>query len=140
MASDVRVLLVDDDSMDVMAVQRAFAKAQLSNPLIVAKDGSRALNILRGEDTNRPLERPYVVLLDLNMPTMNGFEFLDELRQDPGLRGTVVFVLSTSAHDQDRTRAYSHNVAGYILKSKLGENYRALTTMLSAYWDLVELP
>ncbi len=127
----VKVLLVDDDAMDVKAVTRAFAKQQLPNPITVAKDGQEALDILRGESGKPRLDPPMLILLDLQMPRMNGFEFLRALRADAKLKDTRVYVLTTSSHDVDRRQAWARDIAGYILKgdsnafSKLGELLRA---------------
>src|SRR5581483_9613965 len=107
------ILLVEDDEVDVMNVQRAFKKNNVANPLYLAGNGVDALETLRSGQmpANRRL-----VLLDLNMPRMGGIEFLRELRADPELRGTPVVVLTTSNDDRDRVEAYNLNVAGYILK------------------------
>ncbi len=139
-AREVHVLLVDDDVVDVKAVKRAFAKHGLENPMTIAKDGQEALHILRGEAGRPRLEAPYVILLDLNMPRMNGLELLDVLRSDVSLRRAVVFVLTTSAHDQDKLAAYDRNVAGYVLKSQVGSDGCRLAAMLRAYCELVSLP
>jgi CheY-like chemotaxis protein len=135
----IQILFVDDDTIDVMAFKRAMKKHKLLNPIHTASNGLEALKILRGDGTQPPLERPYIVLLDLNMPRMNGLEFLDELRQDPALHGSVVFVLTTSEDDRDKTAAYSHHIAGYIVKSHLGHDFVNLLSMLQPYWRIVEL-
>ena len=80
------------------------------------------------------------VLLDLNMPRMNGIEFLEEIREDPRLRKLVVFVLTTSKADEDKVAAYEKNVAGYIVKSDVGNDFMRVVTMLDHYWRVVELP
>ena len=89
----LNILLVEDDQVDVMNVKRAFDKNRIGNPLYVAEDGIRALEILRS--TEMPRDRR-IVLLDLNMPRMNGIEFLKALREDPALHMTPVVVLTTS--------------------------------------------
>ncbi|MBW3534046.1 MAG: response regulator, partial [Gemmatimonadetes bacterium] len=109
----LNILLVEDDQVDVMNVQRAFKKSRITNPLWVAENGIEALENLRGGKI--PLHR-LLVLLDLNMPKMNGIEFLRELRPDHELVSTAVVVLTTSNDDRDRVEAYNLNVAGYILK------------------------
>ncbi|GIW79375.1 MAG: two-component system response regulator [Gemmatales bacterium] len=136
----VHVLLVEDDEVDVEAVKRSFQKARIANPLHVASDGDDALNILRGQGGKPPLPRPYVVLLDLNMPKRSGLEFLREVRRDPALHDSVVFVLTTSNNENDRTAAYDLNVAGYIPKPKVGEEFLEMVRMLDYYWRVVELP
>lgn len=134
------ILLVEDDEVEAMALKRAFKQQKIENPIIVAKDGLQALATLRGEDGCQAIERPYIILLDLNMPRMNGIELLDELRADADLRDSVVFVLTTSATEEDKVKAYKFNVAGYMVKSDVGEKYNKVIAMLNAYWDVVALP
>jgi CheY-like chemotaxis protein len=105
-----------------------------------AEHGRAALAVLRGEDPTRKVTTPVVVLLDLNMPVMNGFEFLAELRHDPLLHDTVVFVLTTSASDLDRTRAYDHVIAGYLVKSALGPQFAKLARLLGSMAETVAFP
>ena len=136
----VNILLVEDDEVDVMAVKRAFRELKIANPLIEAKDGIEALEILRGVNGHVPIPRPLVILLDLNMPRMGGMEFLDELRKDPDLHRCVVFIMTTSADEQDRVRAYDKNVAGYVLKHNPGHSFIDAISMLQHYWRVVELP
>lgn len=131
------ILLVEDDEVDVMNVRRAFKRNNILNPLFVAGDGIEALEKLRGElaQTERRL-----VLLDLNMPRMNGIELLRELRADPQLRSLPVVVLTTSNDDRDRVNAYDLNVAGYLLKPVTFINFVELMAALNKYWTLVEMP
>ena len=109
----LNVLLVEDDELDVMNVTRAFRKHGMDDNLFVAGDGIDALEQLRSG--NLPRER-LLILLDLNMPRMNGIEFLQELRKDPTLHRTPVVVLTTSKDERDLVDAYELNVAGYIIK------------------------
>ena len=95
--AEVNILLVEDDEVDVMAVKRALKTLKIANPFFRAADGIEALEMLRGTGGKKQLPSPYIVLLDLNMPRMDGLEFLDELRQDPALHRSVVFVMTTSA-------------------------------------------
>jgi len=134
------ILLVEDDEVDVMAVKRAFRDLKLANPLHVARDGLEALSILRGDDGKTALPLPYIILLDLNMPRMSGLEFLEELRKDPKLHSSIVFVMTTSAAEEDRVRAYNYNIAGYVLKHSPGRTFLDAITMLEHYWRVVELP
>lgn len=122
-----------------MAVRRAFRSHKIANPLVVAGDGIEALEVLRG-DKGPPLPRPYLILLDLQMPRMNGIEFLEAIRKDPEHGTAVVFVLTTSNADKDRTAAYREHVAGYLVKSTMGQDFIHMVTMLEAYWRIVELP
>lgn len=133
-------LLVEDDDLDVVAMQRTFRKLQIANPLVVARNGREALDVLRGENGAMRLTRPFIVLLDLNMPQMNGIEFLDAVRQDPDLTTLIVFVLTTSSDDQDRVAAYNRHVAGYIVKAQPEDTLPKAIEMLNHYWRIVELP
>lgn len=131
------ILLVEDDEVDVMNVLRAFKKNNILNPVFVAGNGIEALEMLRNGEV--PAERR-MILLDLNMPKMNGIEFLRELRADDGLSATPVVVLSTSDDERDRVEAYNLNVAGYILKPLTFVNFVEAMATLNRYWTLVEMP
>jgi CheY-like chemotaxis protein len=133
----MKVLLVEDDQVDVMNVQRAFRKSHILNPLFVAGDGVEALELLRGG--NVPA-RGLLVLLDLNMPRMSGIEFLREVRRDADLKHLPVVILTTSDDERDRVEAYNLNVAGYILKPVTFLSFMEAMTTLNKYWELVELP
>ena len=133
----VTILLVDDDDVDYMAVQRAMRQLRLLNPLVRARDGIEALAILTSLDT---IKGPYLILLDLNMPRMNGFEFLEQIRSDPSLSSSVVFMLTTSSTDEDRMKAYSHHVAGYMVKTDIKDGFNNIFNMLEGFWRIVELP
>lgn len=140
MGREVTLLLVEDDQIDVMAVKRAFKERKIANRLEIAGDGVEALEILRGSDERPALPSPYIIILDLNMPRMNGFQFLDEVRADPDLRQAVIFVMTTSKDDTDRAKAYSQNIAGYITKSEFDTSYVDAVSMLEAYSKVVVLP
>ena len=133
----LNILLVEDDELDVMNIKRAFERNKIANPLYVAGNGIEALELLRAGEV--PEERR-LILLDLNMPRMNGIEFLRELRQDPVLRLTPVVVLTTSDDERDRVEAYNLNVAGYILKPVTFVNFAEAMATLNKYWTLVEMP
>jgi len=133
----LNILLVEDDDVDVMNVRRAFEKAHITNPLFVAADGLEALEKLRSGEV--PNNRR-MVLLDLNMPRMNGIEFLRELRKDPQLSAIPVVVLTTSTMDRDKFDAYQLNIAGYLVKPVTFSNFCDLIVTLNKYWALVELP
>jgi CheY-like chemotaxis protein len=133
----LHILLVEDDQIDQMNVKRAFEKNNIMNPLHVAENGLEALEMLR--DGRVPDSRR-LVLLDLNMPMMNGIEFLKTLRADEKLSATPVVVLTTSNDEQDKVNAYNLNVAGYLLKPVTFSNFVELTAALNKYWTLVEMP
>ena len=132
----VQVLLIEDNEVDIEAVRRAFDKHRIANPMLVARDGRAGLDALRSGQ----IRRPYVILLDLNLPRLSGLEFLRELRGDPRLGDSVVFVLTTSKRDEDKVSAYRHHVAGYMVKGEVGEGFLRLVDMLGAYWRIVQLP
>lgn len=137
----VSLLLVEDDEVDVMNVMRAFKKNQITNPVHVAGNGLQALAKLRGSDGEEKLNpKPKIILLDINMPKMNGIEFLKELRNDPELRSISVFVLTTSDEEKDRMAAYDLNVAGYILKPVEPDKFMVAVKTLDVFWSLIELP
>jgi len=133
----LNILLVEDDELDVMNVQRAFKKNNVLNPLYVAGNGVEALEMLRGG--SMPKDRR-LILLDLNMPKMGGIEFLRELRADPELKATTVVVLTTSDEDRDKVKAYDLNVAGYILKPVTLVAFVEIMATLNKYWSVNELP
>ncbi|QSX36777.1 response regulator [Shewanella sedimentimangrovi] len=133
---EVTIFLIDDDDVDYMAVERAMRQLKLLNPLVRARDGVAALEMLRRGD----IAGAFIILLDLNMPRMNGLEFLRELRHDPDLASAVVFVLTTSRADEDKLAAYSYNVAGYMVKSDIKDGFLNILNMLDGYWRIVELP
>lgn len=136
----LHILLVDDDEVDVMNVQRAFKKNNIVNPLYVAGDGIEALALLRGDGAVAVPDQRRLVLLDLNMPRMNGLEFLRALREDPELRGITVVVLTTSDDDRDKVEAYNMNVAGYIVKPVTFAAFVEAMATLNKYWAINELP
>lgn len=133
----LNILLVDDDEVDVMTVKRAFSKANITNRLFVASNGVEALEMLRG-GTIPNIRR--LILLDLNMPKMNGLEFLREVRNDPALAPLTVVVLTTSNEDRDRVDAYQLNVAGYLLKPVTFHTFADVMATLNKYWTLMEMP
>lgn len=133
----LNILLVEDDEVDVMNVRRAFKKNNIANPLFVAGNGIEALEQLRNGSI--PVDRR-IILLDLNMPQMNGIEFLKTLRADPVLNLTPVIVLTTSNDERDRIEAYNLNVAGYLLKPVTFTSFCEVMAALNKYWALVELP
>ncbi len=138
----LNILLVENDELDVMNVRRAFKKNGILSPLYVAGDGIEALEMLRrrgGDPPACPAERR-IILLDLNLPRMNGIEFLRALRADRDLRPIPVVVLTTSGEERDKVDAYHFNVAGYILKPLTLSSFTETMAALNKYWMLNELP
>ncbi len=139
--NNISILLVEDDEVDVMNVQRAFKKNHIKNIMHVAGNGLQALAMLRGTEGEEKLcPLPKIILLDINMPKMNGLEFLRELRSDNDLRSISVFVLTTSDEEKDRVAAYDMNVAGYILKPVEPGKFMEAMKTLNVFWALIELP
>jgi CheY-like chemotaxis protein len=130
----VTILLVEDDEVDVKALKWAFDKLKVANPLVIARDGTEALEMLK------ELPRPYLVITDINMPRMNGIELLRKIRATPELRDAIVFVLTTSNDEQDKIDAYDLNVAGYMLKTDMGTSFSRAISLIDNYWKVVEFP
>ncbi len=138
--TDIKILLVEDDDGDAKAVVRAFKRANIGNPIIRAQDGVEALAYLMGEGRSAQARPPILLLVDLNMPRMNGIELVRALRADQDLRRTVVFLLTTSKREEDMAAAYDLNVAGYIVKQNAGVDFLNLVGMIDSFWKIVELP
>lgn len=134
------LLHVEDDDICIMGLERAFKKAKIANPISFAHDGVDALDMLRGTGGRERFSRPYLILLDLNMPRMGGVEFLNELRKDEDLKKSIVFIMTTSSADKDKVNAYNLGVAGYILKTNPANAFLEATTLLNVYWRVVEFP
>ena len=137
---EITIVIVEDDDGDIKTVRRAFAQAGVVNPLVRAVDGVQALEILRGTEVRGPLQPPYIILVDINMPRMNGLDFVRALREDPALKGSIVFMLTTSKHDADKLAAYELNVAGYILKDHAGTEFLDFVQLIGGYTRIVEMP
>lgn len=135
----LNILLVEDDEVDIMNVERAFKKNNIANPLFVSRNGIEALQMLRreGEQLTPSLD---IILLDLNMPRMGGIEFLQNLRSDHQLKHKSVFVMTTSEEESDKVAAYDLNVAGYVLKPLSFESFSRAVVVLNHYWHLCEQP
>ncbi len=131
---EVNILVVEDDEIDVMALLKAFKKLKIANPVTVAKDG------IEGWEAIQNLARPYLLILDINMPRMNGIEFLEKIRASEKFHDSIVFILTTSTDDQDKFEAYNLNVAGYMLKSDMGTSFIRAIEMVEQYWKIVEFP
>ena len=137
----IKILLVEDDDVDAFAIQRGFEKEKISNTILRARDGVEALEFLRGGEQGEPrLERPFLVFLDLNLPRMDGFQVLKTIREDEALKDTVVFVLTTSTREEDRVRAYGHNVSGFVSKANAGRDFIHVVQLIEHFWRVVELP
>ena len=136
MRSKKPVLLVEDDQIDVMAIKRAFKVIKITNRLNVANNGEEALAYLRNSEN----EKPCIILLDLNMPKMNGIEFLTIAKQDELLRKIPVVVLTTSREDQDKADSFNLGISGYMVKPVDYKRFVEVIKTIDLYWTLSELP
>jgi CheY-like chemotaxis protein len=135
----LNILLVEDDDGDAKAVHRAFASAKIANSIHRAVDGIEALDMLKGTNGKAKLPSPCLLLVDLNMPRMNGIQLVKALREDIDLRHSIVFILTTSKREEDKEAAYDLNIAGYIVKEKAGADFLKLIDLADSYWRLVEM-
>ena len=130
------ILLAEDDKVDAMTVKRAFKDLKVSNPLVHTINGEEALQYLK----NNGHQKPCVILLDLNMPKMNGIEFLKVIKADDAFRSIPVIVLTTSKEEQDKNESFKLSVAGYIIKSVDYKKFVDAIKVIDLYWTLSELP
>ncbi len=136
----VTILLLEDDDGDAKAIQRALRKAKVVNTIVRAIDGVEALEMIEGNHAQKPLTEPFMLLVDINMPRMDGIEFLRHIREQPRLKRVIAFVLTTSSRDEDVIAAYDLNVAGYVLKDNVGKDFLNLIKLLDCYWRVVRFP
>lgn len=114
--AEKKILLVEDNDLDVVIVQRLVRRLGLNYPIVRAKNGEEALAILRPESGEVGLTPPFTMIVDINMPRMNGFELLDEIIDDPVLSGVPIYILSSSDSDRDKKRAKQYRIRGYVVK------------------------
>jgi CheY-like chemotaxis protein len=136
MKSQKPILLVEDDRVDQITVKRALKDINVTNQLIIVGNGEEALEFLRDEKN----EKPSIILLDLNMPKMNGIEFLKLAKQDNSLKRIPVVVLTTSKQDQDKIESFNLGVAGYMIKPIDYMQFVDVIRTINMYWTLSELP
>lgn len=130
------ILLVEDDRVDAMTVQRALRELHVLNPLVHVENGEEGLAYLRDPGKDRPC----LILLDLNMPVMSGIEFLQAVKADPALRRYPVVVLTTSEEQQDKVQSFDLGVAGYMRKPVDYRQFVELVRSIDTYWTISELP
>jgi CheY-like chemotaxis protein len=128
------ILLIEDDEVDVIAIERAFQTAKITNPLVVANNGEEALNLI-----HKKVFPPFVTLLDLNLPKISGIEFLKHIRNNPRLKKMIIIVLTSSDSDKDICKAYEHQVAGYITKPINSSELANKLSSFNTYWGNCEL-
>lgn len=133
--SKATLLVVDDDEIDREIILRALAEHGLEVPVAYAANGNEAIEIMKAET-----DTAFVVLLDLNMPVLDGFETLDVIRNDPDLMKTPVFILSTSDEERDIDQSYRMGISGYLRKAEIDEGMERIISLLRAYIETVKLP
>ncbi|MCT9932656.1 response regulator [Planotetraspora sp. A-T 1434] len=137
----IEVLLVEDDPGDVLLTQEAFAYNKVGNRLHVVNDGEQALAFLRGEGLYGSAPRPDLILLDLNLPRVDGFEVLQEIKNDPALRGIPVVILTTSEAEQDILRGYDLHANAYVSKPVDFDQFIRVVRQIDDFWvTVVKLP
>ncbi len=134
--TDKSILLVEDDQVDVMTVMRALNEIKVTNPVVNLENGEEALRYLRDPGKDKPC----IILLDLNMPIMNGIEFLQVMKQDARLRRIPVVVLTTSEEQQDKINSFDLGVAGYMAKPVDYRQFVEVMRTIDAYWTISEVP
>jgi len=136
MRSKKPILLVEDDKVDTMSIKRALDEIKVTNRLDIAGNGEEALLFLRNPENKKPC----VILLDLNMPKMNGIEFLKIAKKDKRLRRIPVVVLTTSEEEQDMINSFDLGVAGYMIKPVGYQKFVEVVKTIDLYWTLSRLP
>jgi CheY-like chemotaxis protein len=130
------ILLVEDDEVDIMTIKRALKEIHVVNPVMSQENGEQALAYLR-DPAN---EKPCIILLDLNMPVMNGIEFLQVAKNDDELKRFPVVVLTTSEEQQDKVNSFNFSVAGYMAKPVDYRQFVEVMRSIDLYWSISELP
>ena len=136
MRNNKPILLLEDDYVDALTVKRALKELRITNPLQVAGNGEEGLDYLRDKNS----QQPSIILLDLNMPRMNGIEFLQIVKQDDELRRIPVVVLTTSSEHPDKIESFNLGIAGYMSKPVDYTKFIEVIRTIDLYWTLSELP
>ncbi len=135
MKTHFSILLVEDDQVDAMTVTRALKDIKAPNPLVHKTNGIEALNFLK----EKSKQKPGIILLDLNMPKMNGIEFLQHIKADDELKRIPVIVLTTSNEQRDKVDSFNLGVAGYMVKPVGYQEFLAVMYEINTYWTKSEL-
>jgi CheY-like chemotaxis protein len=130
----LKILLIEDDAIEVMKFYRVLKTLNLNHKIIEANNGEEALEIL-----NKKVDLPDIVLLDLNMPKLNGIDFLKILKKDTDLMYIPTIILSTSSNLVDIKQCYEIGIAGYVIKPLKFEDYKERILKLINYWEINEL-
>ncbi|MDO5968654.1 response regulator [Flavivirga aquimarina] len=134
MKTNLNILLIEDDMIEVMKLNRAISSLQLTHKITEANNGEEALKVLELKD-----RLPDIILLDLNMPKINGIEFLSILKNDERMKYIPTIILTTSSNQKDLLECYKIGIAGYILKPLKYEDYITKIEKLLDYWSINEL-
>jgi CheY-like chemotaxis protein len=140
LSKPIQLILIEDDEVDAEAIERACRQRNVNCEIVRYRDGREALDALHGAFGGSLITRPFLIVLDLNLPRLDGIAFLDDLRADPIWRRSIVFVLTTSTREEDTAAAYDRRVAGYLIKEQLGPDYTALCELLDVYEKSVQFP
>lgn len=140
-AKPIEILLVEDNPGDVRLTRESLCDAKVHNNMVVASDGIAAMACLRREGEYANATRPDLILLDLNLPRMNGFEVLDAIKEDPDLKRIPVVVLTTSQAEQDIIRSYDLYANAYVNKPVDLEQFIKVIKSIEDFWlEIVKLP
>lgn len=140
-AEPVEILLVEDDQDDIFLTKKAFEKQSVINNLHVVQDGVDAMAFLRQEEEHADAPRPDIILLDLNLPTMDGDEVLEAIQDDPELRTIPVVVLTSSEAEEDIVRSYELNANAYLTKPVDFEGFVGIIESIDQFWiNFVKVP
>ncbi|WP_040280367.1 response regulator [Psychroserpens damuponensis] len=132
--SKLNILLIEDDMIEVMKLNRAVSSLKLQHNIVEANNGEDALKVLEQKD-----KLPDVILLDLNMPKINGIEFLKILKSDDRLKYIPTIILTTSSNKRDLLACFEIGIAGYVLKPLKYDDYVFKIEKLLSYWSMNEL-
>ncbi|MEN6462138.1 MAG: response regulator [Syntrophomonas sp.] len=136
MRTNKPILLVEDDKVDALTVKRALTELKVTNELIIRENGEEALDFLRDQHN----QKPAIILLDINMPRMNGLEFLEIAKNEPDIKKIPVIILTTSSEELDRMQSFQLGVAGYMVKPVDYKQFVDVVRVIDIYWTLSELP
>lgn len=136
MQANKSFVLIEDDEVDILSIKRAFKELNVSNPLVIVKNGQDALDYLEGIQDNLPA----LIFLDLNMPKLNGIEFLQHIKAQDKLKVIPVVILTTSSNYVDINKSFENYAAGYIVKPMDFTNFKEIIRKVYDYWSICELP
>lgn len=134
----IKIIVIDDDDVDAQSIERSLRSADVNNEIIRAYDGIDALDLLKGANGKEKLTKPYILLIDLMMPRMDGITFIKTLRFESDITPEMIFVLSGTDSDEQCTQAYDLNITGFIKKDRAGRDFLRLTKILEQYYEVIE--